>query len=52
MAFAEMQARVFFAAQAGECQLPPVEEMQRDADAVEERLLKRYVNSPRHTIQV
>jgi dimethylaniline monooxygenase (N-oxide forming) len=52
MAFAEMQSRVFFAVQAGECVLPSVEEMKRDTDLVEETVSKRYVQSPRHTIQV
>lgn len=50
--FSEMQARVFFAVQAGQCKLPSIEEMQRDADGCEARLMNRYVPSPRHTIQV
>jgi hypothetical protein len=52
MAFSEMQSRVFFAVQAGQCELPSLEQMKQDTDVVEETLLKRYVQSPRHTIQV
>lgn len=47
-----MQSRLFFAIQAGQCQLPSIDEMKKEADAVEERLANRYVSSPRHTIQV
>jgi hypothetical protein len=47
-----MLSRVFFAVQAGECQLPSIEEMKKDADRCEERLMNRFVPSPRHTIQV
>jgi dimethylaniline monooxygenase (N-oxide forming) len=52
MAFSEMQARVFFAVQAGEIKLPAIDVMQEEVDRVQQKLWNRYVFSPRHTIQV
>ncbi|CAN7937602.1 unnamed protein product [Ixodes hexagonus] len=49
---AEMQARWMAQLLAGKCKLPPQSEMQEDIAQTREALRLRFVNSPRHTIQV
>ncbi|XP_064464184.1 flavin-containing monooxygenase 5-like [Ornithodoros turicata] len=49
---AEMQARWQAQLLSGKKHLPPVDEIFREIDAKQEVLKKRYVLSPRHTIQV
>lgn len=52
MPAAELQARVFFAHLSGALMLPGLEEMREDVAKETKERRERYVNSPRHTIQV
>ncbi|KAI6240602.1 Dimethylaniline monooxygenase [N-oxide-forming] [Aphelenchoides fujianensis] len=52
MPISEMQARVFFGVQAGIARLPPPAEQKAEIERVIDAMWKRYVKSPRHTIQV
>ncbi|CAJ0948890.1 unnamed protein product, partial [Mesorhabditis belari] len=52
MPISEMQARVFFANLRGDIKLPEKEMMKKEAVEAVEALGKRYVDSPRHTLQV
>lgn len=47
-----MQARVFFSVLDGETKLPSSEKMSEDIQSKREAIRKRYVSTPRHTIQV
>ncbi|KAI6240684.1 Dimethylaniline monooxygenase [N-oxide-forming] [Aphelenchoides fujianensis] len=52
MPISEMQARVFFGVQAGIARLPSPAEQKAEIERVIDTMWKRYVKSPRHTIQV
>lgn len=52
MPVSELQARVFFANLRGDITLPPVPDMKKDVEMETTQRQERYVNSPRHTIQV
>ncbi|KHJ78750.1 Flavin-binding monooxygenase-like protein [Oesophagostomum dentatum] len=52
MPISEMQARVFFENLFGQHKIPGAEEMKKSIKEKREAMEKRYVNSPRHTIQV
>ncbi|CAD5207596.1 unnamed protein product [Bursaphelenchus xylophilus] len=52
MAPAEMQVRVFYEQALGNLQLPSKAEMLRDIKTSNENMLRRYINVPRHTIQI
>ncbi|KAI6209904.1 Dimethylaniline monooxygenase [N-oxide-forming] [Aphelenchoides besseyi] len=52
MPISEMQARVFFAVQSGKVKLPSTEDQRKEIEFAIDKMWKRYVKSPRHTIQV
>ncbi|KAI6221933.1 Dimethylaniline monooxygenase [N-oxide-forming] [Aphelenchoides fujianensis] len=52
MAMVEMQARYFFAHHGGHFRLPPPAEMRAEAERVAAERAKRYVPTPRHTVQL
>ncbi|KAI1700047.1 flavin-binding monooxygenase-like domain-containing protein [Ditylenchus destructor] len=52
MPVVEMQARVFFDVFTGHSKLPTPQAMIEEIDCMKKGLSKRYVDSPRHTIQV
>lgn len=52
MPLAEAQSRWVAKLLAGECGLPPAEVMEREIERDLEAMARRYVASPRHTIQV
>ncbi|CAJ0566356.1 unnamed protein product, partial [Mesorhabditis spiculigera] len=52
MPLSEMQARVFFAQLRGDVKLPSRDLLEQDAVMQKAAMAKRYVNSPRHTLQV
>ncbi|KAI6204913.1 Dimethylaniline monooxygenase [N-oxide-forming] [Aphelenchoides besseyi] len=52
MPISEMQARVFFAVQSGKVKLPSPEDQRKEIEFAIDTMWKRYVKSPRHTIQV
>lgn len=52
MPVSEQQSRWATSVVNGEISLPPVDEMQRGVEKYKEGLKKRYISSPRHTIQV
>lgn len=52
MPVSEMQARVFLEQFAGNLKLPSLAEMREDVIAKQTAMKMRYVDSPRHTIQV